>query len=174
MRANPWSFHRLSDLTSHSCLLGITCLVTKFIIIIIIIISTWQTHMYRTRRLTSLVLIVIPEYLMIMICAFYLHFEISRLCTNIYVPERAACQGLSPTDTICTVYCYRYHAMCISVHLDFSHLNSELTAVCTNIPTNVDKSLTCLCWSHETIVTCHVFGEEEKRLGVKHNTSSYE
>lgn len=99
---------------------------------------------------------------------------ISRLCTNIYVPERAACQGLSPTDTICTVYCYRYHAMCISVHLDFSHLNSELTAVCTNIPTNVDKSLTCLCWSHETIVTCHVFGEEEKRLGVKHNTSSYE
>lgn len=78
MRANPWSFHRLSDLTSHGCLLGITCLVTKFIIIIIIIISTWQTHMYRTRRLTSLDLIVIPEYLMIMICistkTFYLHF----------------------------------------------------------------------------------------------------
>lgn len=69
---------------------------------------------------------------------------ISRLCTNIYVPERTACQGLSPTDMIRTVYCYRYHAMCISVHLDFSHLNSELTAVCTNIPTNVDKSLTCL------------------------------
>lgn len=31
--------------------------------------------MYHTRRLTSLDLIVIPEYLMIMICAFYLHFE---------------------------------------------------------------------------------------------------
>lgn len=166
MRANPWSFHRLSDLTSHGCLLGITCLVTKFIIIIIIIISTWQTHMYRTRRLD-----IVSSYSYTRIfddndLRILSSLWISRLCTNIYVPECTACQGLSPTDMICTVYCYRYHAMCISVHLDFSHLNSELTAVCTNIPTNVDKSLTCLCWSHETIVTCHVFGEEEKRLGV--------
>lgn len=145
--------------------------------------------MYHTHRLTSLVLIVIPEYLMMMICmstkTFYLHSYINESGYSEYTAGR----GLSPTDMICTVYGYRYHTMSISVHLDFSHLNPELSAVCSNIPsfssgqrqvsytrvegggtctqlTNVDKNHTCLCWSHDTIVTCHVFGEEEKRLGV--------